>query len=178
MLLFSLLIACNQSKNTSKVVDEESKLKKYSDPKDEFMQFDNLKEEKFKYKDSILSWEGYKRVHQSLDKLRNNTPNEVLNLSEELVENTKWMRDTISVEAMKNKGMRARMNTFYNQALRLQEMKSISSITVAEIEKQTAGLFVVFRMVNRKIDAIYEQQNFEKDLLEDDFVFSRLDSIN
>lgn len=171
------LIACNQTKGSSKVIEKQEGAKKYSDPKDVFTQFYTLEDEVFLHKDSIVLWEGYQRVKESLENLKNNTPNEVLNSSENLVQNASWMRDTITVKVLNNKGMRARMNTFYNQSLRLQDMKNIPSITIPEIKKQTEGLFIIFRMINRKIDAIYKQEDFENDLLEDDFIFSKLDSI-
>ncbi|MDO6738340.1 hypothetical protein [Wenyingzhuangia sp. 2_MG-2023] len=177
ILLTGLLIACQESKEKSSeevVVNDD---RKYFNPKDEFIQFDTLVTEGTVYKDSISSWKGYQKVKETLEKLKKNTPNDVLNISDELVGNVVLMRDSITVDLLKIKGMRARIHTLYNQSLRLQEMKDIPAITVPEIKKQTQGLFVIFRMINRKITAIYQQVDFENELENDEFFFSKIDSI-
>lgn len=178
LIVFVLLVfACKESRVQSKIQENPKEQKKYADPKDEFIQFDTLAVENLLFLDSIASWQGYFRVKNSLKLIKNNTPNEVLSISDELVEHVSNMRDSVTVAAMDEKGMRSRMNALYNQSLRLQEMKTIPSITIPEIKKQTQGLFVIFRMIDRKINAIYRKQEFEQELLEDNFTFSRLDSI-
>lgn len=173
----SVLAACKTDKKVSISEENTQEQKKYSNPKDEFVQFDTLKAEAVVYKDSIANWKGYHKVVETLEKLKNNTPNEALNISEELVDNVKLMKDSITVTQLKIRGVRARLNALYNQSLRLKEMKNIPAITIPEVKKQTQGLFVIFRMINRKIDAVYKQIDFENELVKENFVFSKLDSI-
>ncbi len=171
-----ILVACQSEKKESddKTVSLENK---YASPKDSQQVFDTVVGVKLVYKDSIINWKGYHKVQETLKLMKKNTTNEVLSLSEQLVENVTLMRDSITVKTLDEKGMRARINALYNQALRLQEMKSIPAITIPEVKKQTQGLFVIFRMINRKANAIYRKQDFEKEMLQEDFIFSKIDSI-
>ncbi|MGY5354741.1 hypothetical protein [Wenyingzhuangia sp. IMCC45467] len=170
-----VFIACEQKKSETTVKAENDE--KYFSAKDEIIVFDSLSPVNIIYKDSIVGWKGYFEVTDDLERIKKTSPNEVLSSAEELVKDVALMRDSITVKVLDEKGMRARMNTLYNQALRLQEMKEIPAITVPEITKQTQGLFTIYRMINTKINAIYEQNNFEKELVDDNFFFSKLDSI-
>lgn len=176
VIFCTVFIACEQKK-TQKSVKETAKNEKYLNTKDETIVFDSIAPIKIIYKDSIVDWKGYFKVTKALEGLKETTPNEALNAAEELVKDVELMRDSITVKVLDERGMRARMNVLFNQALRLQEMKDIPAITVDEIIKQTQGLFTIFRMINTKINAIYEQNDFEKELIEEDFFFSKLDSI-
>lgn len=150
---------------------------KYNNPKDEIIEFDTIKHVKIVYKDSIADWKGYHRVQQTLERISTTSPNEVLSSADELVKNIIVMKDSILIKALIKKGIKARINGLYNQSLRLQDMKHIPAITVKEITNQTQGLFVIFRMINRKINAIYDQVDFENDMKNDTFFFSKIDSI-
>lgn len=181
--LFALFIvvftlSCTNEKDkkqeTAIVVESDEK---YFNAKDEVMVFDSIATVDVHQKDSISSWKGYFKVQASLEKFRKTTPNEVLDGAKDLVKDVKLMRDSITVPVLKERGMNARINALYNQSLRLQEMKDIPAITVPEVAKQTEGLFSIFRMINHKINAIYDQRNFERDLVKDDFFFSKIDSI-
>ncbi|MDO3695393.1 hypothetical protein QVZ41_11135 [Wenyingzhuangia sp. chi5] len=171
----AVFIACEQKKTETAVKAENDE--KYLSAKDETIIFDSVAPVKVIYKDSILDWKGYFKVTEDLKRLKKTTPNEVLSVAEELVKDVALMRDSITVKVLDERGMRARMNALYNQSLRLQEMKDIPAITVPEITKQTQGLFTIFRMINTKINAIYEQNDFEQELLDDNFFFSKIDSI-
>lgn len=170
-------MACDSEKKESKKPEKAEEQKKYSNPKDEFVQFDTITEENVVLIDSIASWKGYHQVKEILERLKNNTPNEVLSTSEELVRKVVLMRDSLEIDLLKKRGVKARINALYNQSLRLQEMAEIPSITIPEVKKQTQGLFVIFRMINRKVNAVYQQQEFENKLIKENFVFSKLDSI-
>lgn len=177
MSVFVFLTSCKQNTKESGVAQVLVEKTKYYNPKDETIAFDSIKKVKISYKDSIITWKGYHKVKEKLAKYRSTSPNEILSSSEELLADVKLMRDSITIVALKDKGIRARINALYNQSLRLREMKEIPAITVPEVVKQTQGMYVIFRMINSKINAIYDQINFEKELIEDDFMFSKIDSI-
>jgi len=164
---------------TNKEEKEMSKLsdKKYYNAKDEVLIFDNATMQTPFYNDSLAAWEGYIKVKESLEKFKKTTPNDILGDAEAFTKDVKFMRESIAISILNERSLKARINALYNQSLRLQEMKEIPSITVEEIEKQVKGMFSIFRMINHKINAIYEQEDFEKDLLESNFFFSKLDSI-
>lgn len=177
-VIFVLIVSCKKDTEKKEVVTKLSiKNSKYSNPKDDVLLFDSIGFVNVKYKDSITTWSGYYRVKKTLESLKETTPNLVLNASQNLVADVVVMRDSIPVTGLKVKGMRARINGLYNQSLRLQEMNEIPSITVKEVIRQTKGLFVIFRTIDKKINAIYEQVDFEKELEEEDFFFSKIDSI-
>lgn len=175
VIFYTVFIACEQKKTKTAINAENDE--KYLSTKDEIIVFDSLAPVEVIYKDSIIGWKGYFKVTEDLKRLKKTTPNEVLNTAEELTKDVELMKDSITVEVLNDRGMRARINTLYNQSLRLQEMKDIPAITVPEIIKQTQGLFAIFRMINTKINAIYEQNDFERELVEDNFFFSKIDSI-
>ncbi len=170
-------VSCQKEKKQEKQVTINTSKEKYFNAKDAVIIFDSIPEVTIFQKDSIANWKGYFRVKKSLEKIKRTTPNEILVVSKDLVKEIKVMRDSISVISLRERGMRARINALYNQSLRLQEMKNIPAITVPKIVKQAKGLFSIFRMINHKINAIYEQKNFEKELIEDEFFFSKIDSI-
>ncbi|MGY5351614.1 hypothetical protein ACXGQW_03475 [Wenyingzhuangia sp. IMCC45533] len=150
---------------------------KYNNPKDKIIVFDTVGEVPVVYKDSILDWKGYFRVKKTLKKLRKTSVTNVLSSSTVLVKNVKVMKDSISTSLAQNRGIRARINGLYNQSLRLQDMRDIPAITVDEVTKQTQGLFVIFRTIDKKINAIYDQVEFEREMKDDNFFFSKIDSI-
>ena len=171
----TVFIACEQKKTKATIQAEKDE--KYLNIKDEIIVFDSLVPVELVYKDSVVGWKGYFQVTEDLKRIKKATPNEVLNAAEELTKDVALMRDSITVKAIDDRGMRARINALYNQSLRLQEMREIPAITVPEIKKQAQGIFTIYSMIIEKINAIYEQNNFEKELIEDDFFFSKIDSI-
>lgn len=174
---FFLILSCQHTKVEKEVDSSLVSKEKYENPKDNTVTFDKIIDINVRYKDSITTWKGYHKVKQRLESLKTTTPNEVLNISEDFIKEVKLMRDSITVKSLNIKGMKSRINALYNQSLRLQEMKTIPAITVEEVRKQTEGLFVIVRLIDAKINAIYEQKKFENELLEEDFFFSKIDSI-
>ena len=176
LVLLVFMFSCKNSKEV-KLEEELTSKVKYQNIKDEVVEIDTLLSVELIYKDSVIGWKGYAEVEKDLQLLKKCSPNEVLNLSQKLVNDVVLMKDSIHVVSLNEKGIRVRMNTLYNQALRLQEMKDIPAITVQEIVKQTQSVFTLHNMINDKINAIYEQKKFEKELSENQFFFSKLDSI-
>ncbi len=174
-VFFLLLISCKEVVKEKQEIKKETE--KYKNPKDEIIVFDTLKDITIQYKDSITNWKGYYRVKDVLESLKTTTPNEVLSNADDLVKDIKSMKDSMVVVSLRTQGMRARINGLYNQALRLQDMSNIPAITVKEVTKETRGLFKLFGMINKKINAIYNQVDFEKEMKADDFFFSKIDSI-
>lgn len=178
LLILITILSCTIDKKNKKSKEIENlSTEKYFNAKDEVLVFDSISMSIPSQNDSLADWKGYQKVKEGLLKFKKTTPNEVLVGAEEFVGNVKVMNDSITISLLDERSLKARINALYNQSLRLQEMKDIPSITVEEIEKQTKGLFSIFRMINHKIDAIYKQEEFEKELLEDDFFFSKMDSI-
>ncbi len=176
LLVLGLCFACSKKKEASK--SEGTKLmKSYVGEKDKEVKFDTVHLEKVRFKDSIKDWKGYHKIDALLKVLKTSTPNELLYTADDFVKDIKLMKDSIPVESLKKPGMRARINGMYNQALRLKEMSTIPAITVDEVVKQTVGLYAIFNMITTKVNAIYDQENFENELLEEDFIFSKIDSI-
>lgn len=170
-----VMISCGSNEDNKTI--KKSSNDKYKNIKDEVIVFDSVAPVKIMYPDSIIGWKGYFQVKENLQDFKRNTPHEVMTMAEGLVANIELMKDSITVKTLDDKGIRSRINVLLNQALRLQDMKNIPAITVPEVVKQTQGLFTVYRMINHKINAIYQQNDFENELIEEDFFFSKLDSI-
>lgn len=171
-ICFLLVVSCQPQKQTPKQIKEKELAdSKYINPKDIELIYDSISLGSVKYKDSIKDWKNYYKVQDVLTSIAKTSPNNVLSASDDLVEKIIAMQKKIPVVALRSKGIKARLNALYNQSLRLKEMSTIPAITVDEISQQTAGLFVIFRTIEKKIDAIYEQVNFEQELIKEEFFF-------
>ena len=177
LLLIWVLVLCVACQKKSKIDKNGQVSLKYLNQKDEVQNIGAVQEVSVVYLDSIESWKGYFKVKESLLALKQTSANEILSQSPHVLEDVILMRDSIPFKDLRVKGMSARLNAMYNQALRLREMQDIPAITAEEITNQTEGLFVLFHMVNQKINAIYDQIDFENQMLEDEFVFSLKDSV-
>jgi len=173
--LVLILIACKQK--NEKLVGDSKELSKYTSAKDLVKEFDSLPSVVLKYKDSVEGWKGYQEVRLTMQSFKKTTANEVLINTVKLVKEIELMRDSFDRPELKVRGMLSIINGLHNQALSLQEMGEISAITIEEISHQTQGLFVLFNMVDKKINAIYDQLDFENKMLQDEFEFSLKDSI-
>ncbi|MDB4297703.1 hypothetical protein N9901_02995 [Flavobacteriaceae bacterium] len=140
---------------------------KYYNAKDEMVTFEDFTPLNSSNNKHVKSWKGYQQLKVQLTALKTTTPNEILSLSDELTKTVVLMRDSIRNNDLAISGVKARVNALYNQSLRLQDMQNIPSITAAEIKNQLKGMFTIYSTLNTKIDAVYNQIAFEKELEEE-----------
>ena len=123
-------------------------------------------------KKDVKSWDEYFTMSKFLRKnFTTISPALSLEMSKELADLSKTMNDSVRIIELNNRGMFARLNVFYSEALRLQDMSEISSINPSEITEQVEKLVSVYNSINMKINSIYLQQSFDSNVNFDESVF-------
>ena len=74
------------------------------------------------------------------------------------------MKDSLSVEKLNKKNVVARINVLENEALRLADMATISSITNQEVKTEVDKIVELFDALNSKINTIYKTEELQKSL--------------
>ena len=90
-----------------------------------------------------------------------------MSYSEELAELIQAMKDTVRVEKLKELNITARFNVLHNEALRLADMSTISSIKEEEVKEEVSKILEIYSAVNSKINTIYKVEELQN-LLEVD----------
>jgi len=120
----------------------------------------------------IESWDEYFVMSNYLKKhFLHISPALSLEMSKELADLSKKMNDSLKIKELNNKGMFARLNVFYSEALRLQDMSIISSIEAVEVTEQVEKLVSVYNSINMKINSIYLQKSFDNNVNFDESFF-------
>ena len=145
-------------------------------------------------KKAVADWREYKDVDEFIIKYYNISNTEALNNAEELVGLIQLMKDTVRVEMLKELNIKARFNVLHNEALRLQDMALISSITdnqdkttlnteigvgyrsstIAEenvvlgeddeVSEEVKKIIELYSALNSKINTIYKADQLQKSL--------------
>lgn len=177
LLFFCFLMSCTSKKETATVEKKEDTIEKYHNAKNDLIKFTVIDLLNPKYKDSIKDWKGYQNMLAKINLMSESSANDILSYAEELVKDSKLMKDSITVPILENKGIATRINFIENQAKRLKDMKNISVITIDEIKVATEELYTLFGILNLKINAVYEQEHFDDELIEEDLIFEFNDSL-
>jgi len=115
-------------------------------------------------KKEILAWKEYKNVDEFILKYYNISTSEALDYAEELSELVQLMKDSVRVDLLKQPNITARFNVLHNEALRLADMATISSITSEEVKEEVEKIVEVYSAVNSKINTIYKAIELQNSL--------------
>jgi hypothetical protein len=162
-LLFIFLflgISCNRSKSVQEVSENTDSLKVNTN------RIVSVMEETLipSAKKGVSGWREYKEVDEFIIKYYNISNTEALNNAEELVGLIQLMKDTVRVEKLKELNIKARFNVLHNEALRLQDMASIVSITDVEVKEEVKKIIEIYSALNSKINTIYKADQLQKSL--------------
>lgn len=119
----------------------------------------------------IANWEEYQILSEFIPKFYKSSTKEVLFNSNQLETLTKLLKDSIRIEKFNIPSFKIRLNVLHNEALRLFDMDSISSITNKEIIHENKNILNAFNAINMKINSIVKKDILVNDLLEFDFLF-------
>mgnify|MGYP000202988471 CR=1 FL=1 len=72
------------------------------------------------------------------------------------------MKDSQYPEIIDRDDVIIRMSVLYNHALRLNDMKSIPSISDDEVETEIAKLLAAYSSLNDKINAVFKIEQYER----------------
>lgn len=124
-------------------------------------------------KDSLKPWKAYFEFSEFLTTNFNEiAPSMALEYAQELSERSKTMNDSLKIRTLNTKGVFARLHTLYSEVLRLNDMAVIQSIKAEEVVEQTQKIVAVYNSLNAKINAVYAQKNFDKDVDFDESIFN------
>lgn len=154
-LLFSILFlsfSCNRTKTVQKVSINNDSLKISSD-----RIISTIGEILIpKAKEALSEWKEYKDVDDFILKYYSISTTEALDYAEELSGLMQLMKDSVRVEKLKGLSVTARFNVLHNEALRLADMATISSISNEEIKEEVFKIIEVYSALNSKINTIYK----------------------
>ena len=131
-------------------------------------------------KKSLEDWKEYQNLDNFIVKYYNISILEALNNANELSTLTKELTDTIRVKKLEVNNVIARLNVLHNEALRLNDMADIPSITDEEVKEEVENILEVFSAINSKINTIYnaetlkESLDIDPDILRDSIIKKQL----
>ena len=115
-------------------------------------------------KKKVENWHEYQQLDQLLTNFYSISPNEALNLSQELSTTTKQLKDSLKIDRFKEPDVLIRINVLHNSALRLADMATIPNIEVSEVKGETKNILNAFSALNAKINNITRQEKLETEL--------------
>ncbi|MFK5958352.1 MAG: hypothetical protein QM495_05695 [Lutibacter sp.] len=115
-------------------------------------------------KKEVAVWKEYKNVDEFILKYYNISTTEALDNAKELSELVQIMKDSVRVDLLKQLNITARINVLYNEALRLADMATISSITNEEVKEEVEKIVEVYSAMNSKINTIYKAIELQNSL--------------
>jgi hypothetical protein len=115
-------------------------------------------------KKAISEWKEYKNVDEFILKYYNISTTDALFHANELSGLVTLMKDSIRVDLLKEKSIKARFNVLHNETLRLADMATINSITNKEIKDEVDKIVEVYTAVNSKINTIYKAEELQNSL--------------
>jgi hypothetical protein len=117
-----------------------------------------------KAKKAVSEWKEYRDVDDFMLKYYSISTTEALDNAKELSDLVQLMRDTVRIEKLKGLNVTARFNVLHNEALRLADMATISSISNEEVKEAVFKIVEVYSAVNSKINTIYKAEELQNSL--------------
>ncbi len=156
-----LLWSCNPSKKEANTQQNDKTIQ--VDKKEQITNAPAILLEK-KASEEVKDWKAYQQVSELIKNYYNISIFEALKNAPELVEATQKLKDSIKVKRLEIPSVKARLNVLHNEALRLQDMSKIPSITDEEVKKEVQKMLKVYSAVNSKINTIYHIDKYEIDV--------------
>jgi ABC-type ATPase with predicted acetyltransferase domain len=115
-------------------------------------------------KEKVANWKEYQSVTNNLKQFSAISANEALNNALKLLEEVKFLKDSIRPKELLNMSFRTRINVLENETLRLKDMTFISAITADEVNTQVDKILAAFSATNSKINTIYSQLKVDEEI--------------
>ena len=117
-----------------------------------------------KAKKAVSEWKEYIDVDDFMLKYYSISTTEAIDYAEELSGLLQLMKDSVRVEKLKGLNVTARFNVLHNEALRLSDMATISSISNEEIKEEVFKIVEIYSALNSKINTIYKAEELQNAL--------------
>jgi hypothetical protein len=102
-------------------------------------------------------WTEYNEVNRFLENNGSNSNEQALFNAKEFAGLTEKLKDTISVQELNIPALKIRLNVLHNEALRLQDMATISVISAKEVNLERQKIYDAFSAVNFKLNNLTDQ---------------------
>jgi len=112
----------------------------------------------------IENWKEYQQLDELLTEFYSISNSEALNLSNELSTITQQLKDSVKIERFKQPDIGIRINVLHNNALRLTDMASISTISPTEVKTEIQNILDAFSALNSKINNLTNQEKLEAEV--------------
>ncbi|WP_299622540.1 hypothetical protein [uncultured Tenacibaculum sp.] len=120
-------------------------------------------------KSKIQDWTEYNEINDFLDRFSSISPNQALQMANELTTLAKNLNDSLKIETLKTNALKARTNVLENEVLRLNDMTMIPAIKAKEVNEQIDKILLIFGSYNAKVNTIYSKKEFDEEINLDDF---------
>ena len=118
----------------------------------------------------VRNWEEYQLVDAMITRFYAISNAEALSNAKELSTLSKQLKDSIRDKQLEVRSVKARLNVFSNECMRLEDMATISAIKPEEVTFEIKKILEAFSGVNAKLNSIYSVDDLEKELeLDPDF---------
>ena len=117
----------------------------------------------------IETWQAYTAFNDFIKRFEKTSPDEAFDNVAELKELTLALEDSLNIVSFKNSAFKSRLHVLKNEVMRLEDMEDIPAITSKEVNLQVDKIFLVFTSLNNKINTVFNQEKFEKDIDLGDF---------
>lgn len=115
-------------------------------------------------KKKVEHWRDYQNLDELLVHFYSISPNEALDLSENLSKITQQLKDSIKIDRYKQPDIGIRINVLHNNALRLTDMTTITTIKHTEVQLEIQNILDAFSALNSKINNITAQEKLEAEV--------------
>jgi hypothetical protein len=121
-------------------------------------------------KKELLKWKEYKDITEFIEKYYQISNEEALSNIKELSELATYLKDSIRDKRLQSSQVKSRINVFYNECKRLDDMSNIPAIQSDEVSKEIKKVLESYASLNAKLNSVYQVRNLENELeLDPDF---------
>jgi hypothetical protein len=162
---------CRKDKETINVAPKKDVLVKIIEEEKSLFVFSEKLSKKAS--EGIIAWDEYFKLSDFLlENYSDVSATQSLEMSKELTEMVKSIKDSMQIPILNTRGMFARLNTLNSEVLRLKDMSIIASIKSEEVLIQTRKIVAVYNAINSKINAVFSQKSFDEDVDFDESIFN------
>lgn len=144
-----LLIGCKKSVNETQIETNISKNDSLTKTFTQSVYLTDLA------RNDIKNWNHYEEFEKIISQFYQTTPSKATLLSKDLSEIIIRIKDSIKIEKLNRSDVIARFNILNNEALRLNDMGSISTITTEETIEKIENIVYAYESIISKINQVY-----------------------
>lgn len=144
-----LLIGCKKSVNETQIDANTSKNDSLTKTFTQSVYLTDLA------RNDIKNWNHYEEFEKIISQFYQTTPSKATLLSKDLSEIIIRIKDSIKIEKLNRSDVIARFNILNNEALRLNDMGSISTITTEETIEKIENIVYAYESIISKINQVY-----------------------